>query len=105
MLPEGGPVAVKVCGLTTPEDAAACARHGLWGIGVVFAEGSPRRVDAATAARVLAAVPDGVARVGVFVGAAPGAHGGAGAGGGPDPPAGARRLRSGRGAARLAACR
>ena len=58
MWPEGGPVAVKVCGLTTPEDAAACARHGVWGIGVVFAEGSPRRVDAGQAARVLAAVPD-----------------------------------------------
>lgn len=71
MLPEGGAVAVKVCGLTTPEDAAACARHGLWGVGVVFAQGSPRLVDAATAARVLAAVPEGVARVGVFVGAAP----------------------------------
>lgn len=71
MLPEGGAVAVKVCGLTTPEDAAACARHGLWGVGVVFAAESPRRVDAATAARVLAAVPAGVARVGVFVGASP----------------------------------
>lgn len=71
MLPEGGPVAVKVCGLTTPEDAAACARHGLWGVGVVFAQESVRRVDAATAAEVLAAVPPGVARVGVFVGTPP----------------------------------
>jgi phosphoribosylanthranilate isomerase len=71
MLPEGAAVAVKVCGLTTAEDAAACAVHGLWGIGVVFAAGSPREVDAATAAKVLAAVPEGVARVGVFVGEAP----------------------------------
>jgi phosphoribosylanthranilate isomerase len=71
MLPEGPAVAVKVCGLTTPEDAAACARHGLWAIGVVFADESSRRVDAATAAVVLAAVPAGVARVGVFVGASP----------------------------------
>jgi phosphoribosylanthranilate isomerase len=65
MWPEGPGVAVKVCGLTVPEEAAACARLGLWGIGVVLAD-SPRRVDPATAAEVLAAVPDGVARVGVF---------------------------------------
>lgn len=71
MLPEPGhgPVAIKVCGLTTPEDAAACARLGIWGIGVVFAENSSRRVDVARAAAVVAAVPASLARVGVFVGA------------------------------------
>lgn len=71
MLPEPGPagVAIKVCGLTTPEDAAACVSAGVWGIGLVFAEASPRRVDARRAAAVLAAVPASVARVGVFVGA------------------------------------
>jgi phosphoribosylanthranilate isomerase len=69
MLPEG--VSVKVCGLTTPEDAAACARLGVWGIGVVFAAGSPRRVSADQAALVCAAIPEGVARVGVFVDASP----------------------------------
>ena len=69
MWPEGPAAAVKVCGLTTPADAQAVAALGVWGIGVVFAAGSPRRVDAATAAAVLAGVPAGVARVGVFVGA------------------------------------
>jgi phosphoribosylanthranilate isomerase len=67
MLREPGPVAVKVCGLTVPEEALACARLGAWGIGVVFAPGSPRRVDAARAAAVLGALPARVARVGVFV--------------------------------------
>ncbi len=71
MLPEGHGVAVKICGLTTPEDAAACARLGVWGIGVVFAEGSPRRVDEATAAAVMVVVPAAIARVGVFVGSSP----------------------------------
>jgi phosphoribosylanthranilate isomerase len=71
MWPDGG-VRVKVCGLTVPSEAAACAALGVWGIGVVFAAGSPRRVDVARAAAVCAAVPEGVARVGVFVGAAPG---------------------------------
>ena len=69
MWPEGPQAAVKVCGLTTPEDALACAALGVWGIGVVFAAESPRRVDAATAAAVLAGLPASVARVGVFVGA------------------------------------
>lgn len=72
MWPEAGAVGVKVCGLTRPEDAAACARLGAWGVGVVFAAASPRRVDVATAAAVCAAVPEGVARVGVFVDANPG---------------------------------
>jgi phosphoribosylanthranilate isomerase len=63
------PAAVKVCGLTVPEEARACAELGVWGVGVVFAAESPRRVDAARAAEVLAAVPAGVARVGVFVAA------------------------------------
>ena len=71
MWPEAGRVAVKVCGLTVPSEAAACARLGVWGIGVVFAEGSPRRVGVEQAAAVCAAVPDGVARVGVFVDASP----------------------------------
>jgi phosphoribosylanthranilate isomerase len=64
-------VVVKVCGLTVPDEARACAELGVWGIGVVFAAESPRRVDAARAAEVLAAVPAGVARVGVFVAAPP----------------------------------
>jgi phosphoribosylanthranilate isomerase len=58
---------VKVCGVALPEQAAACGDLGVWAIGVVLAEESPRRVDAARAAEVLAAVPPGVARVGVFV--------------------------------------
>ncbi|MEQ8832950.1 MAG: phosphoribosylanthranilate isomerase [Miltoncostaeaceae bacterium] len=62
-----GAPAVKVCGLTRPDEALACARHEVWGIGVVLAPGSPRRVDAATAAAVCAVLPAGVARVGVFV--------------------------------------
>lgn len=71
MTTEAAVVRVKVCGLTVPEEARACAELGAWGIGVVFAAESPRRIDAARAAEVMAAVPAGVARVGVFVGASP----------------------------------
>jgi phosphoribosylanthranilate isomerase len=71
MWPEGPSPAVKVCGFTVPAEAEACAALGVWGVGVVLAAGSPRRVDVATAAAVLAAVPGAVARVGVFVDATP----------------------------------
>lgn len=70
MRPDGG-VRVKVCGLTVPSEAAECARLGAWAIGVVFAAGSPRQVGVEQAGEVCAAVPDGVARVGVFVATAP----------------------------------
>ncbi len=65
------PVPVKICGLTVPEEARACAELGAWGVGVIFAAESPRRVDPDRAAEVLAGLPAGVARVGVFVAAAP----------------------------------
>jgi phosphoribosylanthranilate isomerase len=62
-------VDVKICGLTTPAQAAACVDAGVWGVGVILAPESPRYVDVEQAAAVLADVPDAVARVGVFVGA------------------------------------
>ncbi|MCU0306589.1 MAG: phosphoribosylanthranilate isomerase [Thermoleophilia bacterium] len=62
---------VKVCGLTRPEDALACARAGAWAIGVVLSPVGPRHVDLARGAEVMSAVPAGVARVGVFVDATP----------------------------------
>jgi phosphoribosylanthranilate isomerase len=65
------PPRVKVCGLTVPEEAAACAALGVWAVGVVFAPESPRRVDVERGASVLAALPPPTARVGVFVDAEP----------------------------------
>jgi phosphoribosylanthranilate isomerase len=64
-------IAVKICGLTVPEEALACAGLGVWGVGVVFASESPRRIDPARAREVVAGLPAGVARVGVFVGWGP----------------------------------
>lgn len=71
MWPEGPSPAVKVCGLTDPAEAEACAALGVWGVGVVLAARSPRTVDVATATAVLTGVPRTVARVGVFVDATP----------------------------------
>ena len=64
-------VKVKICGLTEPRQAEACVRAGAWAVGVVLAPESPRYVEIARAAEVLAGVPDDVARVGVFVDARP----------------------------------
>lgn len=57
---------IKICGLSTPETVAAAASAGATHVGVVFHPPSPRHVDAAHAARILAARGDAFA-VGLFV--------------------------------------
>jgi phosphoribosylanthranilate isomerase len=59
---------VKICGVTTPEDAAATAAAGADAIGLNFVPGSPRCLAPAAARAVAAAVPTGVLTVGVFAG-------------------------------------
>lgn len=62
-----GPVRVKICGITRPEDAAAAAEAGADAVGLVLWSGSPRSVDLETGRRIVAALPTLVVRVGVFV--------------------------------------
>lgn len=64
-------VFVKVCGITSPEDARAAAESGADAIGLLFAE-SPRRIGVGRAREISAALPPGVARVGMFVDASAG---------------------------------
>jgi phosphoribosylanthranilate isomerase len=59
-----GETKIKICGITTPEDALLCHRLGADYLGVIFAE-SPRRVDPARAAQIRRAVPQATL-VGVF---------------------------------------
>ena len=61
------PVLVKVCGLTRPDQAEACARAGADFIGLNFHPGSPRYVDPSLAAEIAAALPVGCQAVGLFV--------------------------------------
>ncbi len=61
---------VKICGITSAEDAALAVRAGADAVGVVLAE-SPRQMSVDEAAEVLAEVPPPVAKVGVFVDAPP----------------------------------
>ncbi|HWF74793.1 MAG TPA: phosphoribosylanthranilate isomerase [Solirubrobacteraceae bacterium] len=58
---------IKLCGVTTPEDAEYAAALGVWAIGVNFWPRSARRCDPALAAEIAAAVKRRVEVVGVFV--------------------------------------
>ncbi|MGM0453215.1 MAG: phosphoribosylanthranilate isomerase, partial [Thermodesulfobacteriota bacterium] len=58
---------IKICGITTPDDAMACTALGADAVGLVFYPQSPRYVTAGRAADISTALPPAVARVGVFV--------------------------------------
>lgn len=58
---------IKICGITRPEDAIAAGHAGADAIGLVFYDRSPRRVDEAQAAAVIAALPPFVSVVALFV--------------------------------------
>ncbi len=64
-------VRIKICGVTTPDAARAAADAGADFVGLVFHPASPRAVDRATAERVVAALPAGVAPVALLVDATP----------------------------------
>lgn len=56
---------IKICGLKTEQDVDTAVEAGADAIGFVFSA-SPRRIDAATAARLSRRVPEHVLTVGVF---------------------------------------
>ena len=58
---------VKICGVRTAEDLAVCDACGVDAVGIVFAEDSPRQVDPAAAMELLAARPDAIEPIGLFV--------------------------------------
>ncbi|MFW5816097.1 MAG: phosphoribosylanthranilate isomerase [Wenzhouxiangella sp.] len=60
---------VKICGITSIEDAAHAAAAGADAIGLVFVEASRRCVSAASAREICRALPPFVTRVGLFMNA------------------------------------
>jgi phosphoribosylanthranilate isomerase len=58
---------VKICGITSVEDARAAVEAGADGLGFVFVPKSPRRVSAEIAQSIIAQLPQQVEKVGVFV--------------------------------------
>jgi len=58
---------VKICGITSTEDARAAVDAGATALGFNFWPRSPRHVTAEQAAGIVRTLPSGVWRVGVFV--------------------------------------
>lgn len=62
---------IKICGITSVEDALLAAEAGADAIGINFYERSPRYVTTERAKEICEALPKGVAKVGVFVNSLP----------------------------------
>ncbi len=60
---------VKICGITSLEDALCAVQHGTDAIGLVFYKESPRYVSMEVASAIIAALPPLVSVVGLFVNA------------------------------------
>jgi phosphoribosylanthranilate isomerase len=58
---------IKICGITTVPDAELAVSLGAWAIGLIFVRTSPRRVAAAEAIRIAAAVKRKTLVTGVFL--------------------------------------
>jgi phosphoribosylanthranilate isomerase len=61
---------IKICGVTCADDAVAVAEAGADALGLNFYPRSPRYVDRDAAKAIVASLPAGIAKVGVFVNAA-----------------------------------
>jgi phosphoribosylanthranilate isomerase len=65
-------VRVKICGVTTPDDARTAAAAGADAVGLNFYPKSPRYIDEAMATSILATLPPFCEAVGVFADEQPG---------------------------------
>src|SRR5437867_1384567 len=59
-------VRVKVCGITSIEDAVMAVEAGADALGLMFYERSPRKISIETASAIKNALPPFVVKVGVF---------------------------------------
>ncbi|MGD0932169.1 MAG: phosphoribosylanthranilate isomerase [Candidatus Korobacteraceae bacterium] len=61
---------VKICGTTSLHDAQMALAAGADALGFIFAP-SPRRIELADAAEIIAKLPNGIEKIGVFVNETP----------------------------------
>lgn len=59
---------VKICGMTNLEDALTAVDAGADAVGFVFYEKSPRNISVEAARKIVERLPEGVEKIGVFVG-------------------------------------
>jgi phosphoribosylanthranilate isomerase len=59
---------IKICGMTNLEDALTAVEAGADAVGFVFYEKSPRNITVEAAREIVEKLPEGVEKVGVFVG-------------------------------------
>ena len=60
-------IAVKICGITSLNDAEMAVNYSVSAIGMIFCPDSPRYVDPAEMEQWIDRIPDSVKKVGVFV--------------------------------------
>lgn len=58
---------IKICGITSIEDALACERLGADAIGYIFYRGSKRFIEPEAAREISSTLPAFIGRIGVFV--------------------------------------
>jgi phosphoribosylanthranilate isomerase len=59
-------IRIKICGITTAEDAALCVDAGADALGFIFVEGTPRVLTPGAAAAIVRTLPPFVTPVGIF---------------------------------------
>ena len=60
-------IPVKICGITTPEDALCAAQNGAVAVGFIFYPPSPRFIQPERAREIIDKLPRDLVKVGVFV--------------------------------------
>jgi phosphoribosylanthranilate isomerase len=58
---------IKICGITSMEDAVMASAHGADALGFIFYSKSPRYLTPEAARRIIQNLPDDISKVGVFV--------------------------------------